>query len=160
MKNETLNISKHSAGFSLMDILISLSILTIVTTSIFLSLSTFQISQSLNTEADKIIDILHNARARTISAEGDGQYGVHLESTKVVLFVGDTYNALDIDNEEHLMDTFVSISEISLFLGDSDVIFKKQTGETDYYGTLVVSLVSEPNKKRTITLYQTGIANR
>lgn len=147
-------------GFSMLEIIMALSVLTIVAVSLLSSLSSFQISQSLNMEADKVIDVLHEARSRTISAEGNAQYGVHLELRKAVLFVGAVYNASNTSNEEHLIDTFVGVSQISLFAGGSDVVFKKQTGETDYYGTIIVSLVSNPNNKRTITLYQTGIANR
>jgi len=152
--------SELQRGVTLIEILMSIGVLMLFSFLFLSSLSSYQDTQVLNTETDIMLGVVLDALTKTIKAEGGSQYGVHFESEKIVLFKGVVYDIFDSDNIEHFLDGLVSISDILINGGGSDVVFKKNTGETDFYGTITLSLNKDPAQYRTITIYETGVASR
>ena len=59
-------------------------------------------------------------------------------------------------NEEYVLHHSVAITNTSLTGGSLDVLFQRLTGETSNYGTIRVSLISDPNQYHIISINQTG----
>jgi hypothetical protein len=146
----------RNRGLSTLELVIALSILLVITALITSGFSSFRKSTGLNDIVENGMSLLSEARSKTLSSEMASQYGVHFETTKMVLFKGTSYSAGAPDNEELAMPPGVEIASFS----NADVIFERLTGATSQNGTVVFRLISDPAKTRTITIQATGIAGR
>jgi hypothetical protein len=114
--------------------------------------------EAVELETAKILSLLAEARALTISAKGGTVYGVHFESQKEVLFSGAAYPAGNPSNRVRPVHDDVRISSILLSGGGSDVVFNKFTGATSQSGTLTLTSVRDAAETKTITITATGVA--
>ena len=151
--------SRSERGFSLIEILVVITILAVVVTIIIISLSKLNSSQALDKGASLVVSVLDQARSLTLSAKDDSQYGVHFEDSGVVLFKGSVYSSSDPLNISTSIDGRVGIRNVSLAGGGSDVVFKRLTGSTDQAGTLELFLKASPTTIRTINVTITGVAS-
>ena len=145
---------KHQRGFTIIEILISVSILLLLIGIIVPSFSSFRRMVVVRTAVENTSALLERARIETTASYGASQYGVHFESDRVVYFKGGTYSASDPDNETYELDQTLSISTIDLNGGGDDVVFSRLTGATDAYGTL--TFMTTDNASTTINIYQSG----
>ncbi len=156
-----MKIQKNK-GINLIEILIVISIIGVLSSVVILNLSKFRAEQSLqNTDVD-IVSLLNEARTNTISSQNSTTYGVHFESNRIVLFMGATFTEPNATNKQINLDSSVSIPAsggISLNGGGSDVIFTRISGDTTNYGTIIVRLVSDVTRQKTITINKTGIVS-
>ena len=145
-------------GFTLIELIVSISIAVILFAVIVSGFSGQRELTSLNLAIDDCLSYLTKARARTLSSENSAHYGVHFETTKFVLFAGDTYNAGDPDNVVRNLSSDVEMSNTDLTGGAVDVVFKRLTGETDVSGTITFRLTSDPTITRILWVEYTGLA--
>jgi Tfp pilus assembly protein FimT len=143
-------------GFTAIEFLVICSMLVILTGIVFTSFSSFKHSQALDNDIRLIITTLEEARAKTLASKDASQFGVRFSNSKFTLFKGSSFNASDPENQTFDLDTFNTITTISLTGGGSDVIFARLTGETTQSGTLTISS-NKTSEARTITVYKTGI---
>ncbi len=113
--------------------------------------------KSLDTDALKVLNQLKQARSLTLAAKNADQWGVHLATSSVTLFEGASYDAGDSSNVIVPMHPLVTISNIDLAGGGSEVIFDRLTGETAHAGTTTLSLVASSTVQRTLVIYRTGV---
>ncbi len=158
MRCYTLYTVKKSSGFSLIEIVIVIAIITIVTTLAFQSFGNGTAQESLNKGAATIVAELGRARSLTLSSKDALQYGVHIDQNSIVLFSGDTYFASEQTNASVTLDATVAVTATSLTGGGSDIVFQRLTGITAQYGTITLTSTSDASKTRTITIYQSGLA--
>ena len=144
-------------GFTIIEALVVIVILTVISVIVIGSFTKFNNNQSLNTAVSEITSTLNQARANTLASYDNLSYGVHFQSDKIILFSGGVFSSSDPDNKEIVLSTKVSISNITLAGGGSDIIFKRLTGKTDQDGTITLSLVSDPSKTETIIIQKSGI---
>ncbi|MHB1330478.1 MAG: pilus assembly FimT family protein [Minisyncoccota bacterium] len=146
-------------GFTMIETLVVVAvvmlILGVVTTPFF----DLNERQALLKETSNVASVLNHARSMTLSSKGGVQHGVHLESDRVVLFQGPTYNSASSDNVSLPLNSLVNISNISLATGLNDVIFEELTGTTASYGNVTISLNASSTQSRIITITSTGIVN-
>lgn len=159
LKNSDSNIvpNLYRRGFTLLEILIGISILIILATILWGGLIRFQRSLQLAGSLEDGISLLVEARTRTLSSLGEDQYGVHFQNDRVVLFKGVTYTAGNPDNVEGVLPRSVEISSVSLNGGGADVIFKRLTGTTDQYGDITYHLLADTSQTRTVSIVSTGL---
>ncbi len=147
----------RNKGFTLLEILFAIAIITIAITIVTFSFSKLNSQQALDKSADLVVSTLNEARSLTLSSKGDSQYGVHLEASQVVLFVGSTYSSSAPTNVVTSINSLVGIKNITLVGGGADIIFKRLTGGTDQTGTLEVFLIANTGSFHTITISGTGV---
>jgi hypothetical protein len=75
-----------------------------------------------------------------------------------VLFEGNSYDSSDTNNRVTDLNSAVTISNITLSSGGSDVVFQRLTGESTVSGSVVLTLVGTTTS-RTISIQATGISN-
>lgn len=144
-------------GFTITETLIVIAIIAVIVTIVVSAFSKFNNNQSLGGAIGEVTSTLNEARANTLASYDNSAYGVHFQTDKVVLFKGGVYSSSDSDNEDVILSSKISISNISLTGGGSDVVFKRLTGKTDQNGTITLSLISDPTKTKTITIHGSGI---
>jgi Tfp pilus assembly protein FimT len=144
-------------GFTLLEIVIVIAVIIILFLIIFSAFSGFNRNYALDTAAGQVASVLDEARSLTLASKGNTAYGVHFESSQVVLFKGTVYSTSDPNNSVHTLSSLVTISDITLSGGGSDAVFERLTGKLNKSGTVTISLASDPSMTRTITLQATGI---
>ncbi|MCH7529563.1 type II secretion system protein [Patescibacteria group bacterium] len=152
-----MNFSQQR-GFTLIEILVVITILVTLSAVSVTVFSKFSTSRALTGSVQTVLSILDDARTLTLASKDGYQYGVHFETTKVVLFKGTVYSSSDSDNDITVLQTTVEISNITLTGSGSDVVFSRLTGKTAQNGTVRLSLVSDSTSSSTINIQTTGIA--
>lgn len=161
MKNiqySTFNI-QHSTrrGFTALELIIVIAILAILLATILPSFTNFRRNSMLNTDTMNLVTLINRARLLSVSSKDDEQYGIHLESSKAVLFKGATYSASEPTNETHIFSTGLALSSIAINGGGSEVLFEKVTGATTQNATTTL-LVTGTTSSTTVLILPTGIA--
>lgn len=144
-------------GFSLLEILISIAVISVVSVLVVSGFSSFRESAQLNEAQSQILGNLRDARNRTLSSQKNTQYGVHFEASRIVLFSGSSYSAGSSLNEPHLFPPITRISSIS-FGGPIDIVFARLTGAASASGTVTIESISNTSKTKIITILSSGIA--
>lgn len=148
-------------GISIIEVLVVISILSIISAIVVPRLSGFRNQQVLKNTTEDIVSLLNEARNNTISSKDSTNYGVHFESDKVVLFRGLSFDSSTV-NKEIKLDSSVTIPEeggINLQNGGGDIIFERITGDTvnDEYGTIVIQSTKDETAQNIISISKIGI---
>ncbi len=146
-------------GFTAIELLITLSILVILTIIIFTSMNSFRNNKALQMVSEDILSLLDEARGDTLSAKDGYAYGVHFESSKIVLFRGTAYSSSDLNNKTVDVDNAVDVYNISLVGGGQEIIFQRLTGKTSQTGTVMIRLKADTSKTKTVTIEASGVAS-
>ena len=146
-------------GFTLIEIILVIAIASVIASITVSAFSRFNRAIAIRKDAEKIVSILNKARSNTIAARSGSQYGVHFESGRVVMFVGNIYSALAPTNEPLKFQSPVSASTISLAGGGSDVVFERLTGITSNFGFVILSLTGEPLVTRRVNISSNGLVD-
>ena len=141
-------------GFTLIEILVTASILAILMLIMVASFRLFSGQVTLDTTSQQIISVLELARTQTLASKDESQYGVHFENSKYVLFKGGTYSAIDPNNKEYSLSSS-EIYDITLS-GGVDVVFARVRGSTVNNGNIKVRLTADTNKTKTILVNSSG----
>ncbi len=146
--------NKDHFGFTLIELLIVVAIVAVLTVIGLARFGTFGQQVSLDTETQKIISTVQRARNQTLASEEESQWGVHFETNKYVLFKGATYDSIGSENKEYDLGS-TEISVINITSGD-DVVFTRVRGNTSNDGNIVVRLVADTSKTKTIVINSLG----
>lgn len=145
-------------GFTVLEVLLSIFLITLVVTIVIFSFSKLNSKQALDKSATLVISTLDEARSLTLSSVNDSQYGVHFENDRMILFKGPIYSSSDLSNVVTELNSLVSFRNIILYGGGVNVVFKRLTGEIEQAGTVELFLKATPQIFRTITIENTGMA--
>lgn len=144
-------------GFTLIEIVIATSILLLIASIVSGTYSKFNKSTLIKTEAAKIASLLYKAKSDTISSRGGMRYGIHFESSRVVLFQGESYSASSANNENFPLSGSITVSSINLAGGGADIVFQRLTGTTDTPGTIVLSTAGNSGATVSLSVSTNGI---
>jgi prepilin-type N-terminal cleavage/methylation domain-containing protein len=152
----------NQKGMTLIEILAVIAIISIIASLAVLNLSKFRNARTLQNTTEDVVSFLNLARNNTIASLNSSNYGVHFEEDQMFLFEGLSYNSLAENNQRIIFEPSVRIKSggINLNGGGNDVVFKKISGDTLNYGTIVLELRSDVNQFRTITINKLGIISR
>jgi prepilin-type N-terminal cleavage/methylation domain-containing protein len=115
---------KNLGGFTLIEILIVISLISTLT-FFFVSIGlNFYRSQQLENQAQTILQILRRAQVKTMSVELDSSFGVYLTNDNYTLFKGDSY----LNNRDPQYDEVFDLPEIINVSGLNEVVFLKMEG--------------------------------
>lgn len=145
----------NTKGFTLVEILIVISVLTFISLITLGFFVDYKRSQGVTQDVELATSVLYKARNDAISSNGSADYGVRLASSSVILFKGSTYVSTQATNQVFLFTSGSVISNVSLVSGGVDIIFNKLTGETAQSG--VFMLTTPDGGVKTITIYPTGL---
>jgi len=146
-------------GFSLVEVLVSVGVLVLIGITSLTSFVSYQRKEALDKNTAKIEALLEQARSMTLSSKDDTQYGVHIESGKLVLFQGNAYSPAAATNLITNLPGSV-IASTTLSGGGNDIIFDRIQGTTNEYGTTTLSLTAQASSTKSIIIYKTGLIER
>jgi len=141
----------------MIELLIAIAIVGIIAAIGVAAFASFTGQAALDATVQQILSVFEEARTRTLASAGDQRFGVHVEASQVVLFLGDTYVSSSPTNENTVFNTRVTASDISLTAGATEVIFERLTGKADVVGTVTLSLVADSTKTATVRIDGTGV---
>lgn len=141
-------------GFTLVEILVSLSVLAIISGIVMFSFSSVNSSGALERSASDVVSALNQARSQTLSSKDNSIYGVRFEESEVIIF-RESFSAGNSENVSVTLTSPVSLSEVSLAGGGSEVLFERFTGKVAAHGT--VTLSGSASSTKVITIYETGL---
>lgn len=156
MKTETHTKKIGTAGFTFIELLISIAIVAIITIAIIGPFASLRNAQAIKNTTESVVALINQARVKTLSSENLLQYGVHFQSDKAILFSGTSFGGGTQVSEIAVSDNNSTLTNISLAGGGSDVVFTRLTGATNNYGTLKVTHVNASVPQKTITITKTG----
>lgn len=142
-------------GASILEILIVVSILGFLALGISTSIPQFRKKSDLNAGVQIVAGLLTDARARTLSSEEDSRFGVYFQADRAVLFKGG-YATNTPGNVERVLPNRIQISSIALQGATTSVVFKRLTGDTDQYGTIIIQVREGFSASSTITIGSRG----
>ena len=148
--------NKKTSGFTFLEIIIVITIVSIILAVAIPQLSKVKNVQILKSSSEDIISVLNKARSETMASLNSQEYGVRFEINKIIIFTGTSYVPDAASNEIINISSPATISSISLTGGVSEVYFNRLTGTASNTGNIVVSIASNPNLTKTISISATG----
>lgn len=146
---------RHTMGFSFMELLVVFAIIGVVAAIGAVGFRNFVHHESLEAAASDMYTTLSDARSATLASEYGEQYGVHIETDRIIRFRGATYNPSSTLNQT--ID-FRGVRVEAALTGGPTVLFERQTGTTTNSGTItLIHKISLAEK--TITLFTSGIVS-
>ncbi len=151
---------KYQQGFSLVDMVIAIGIMSLIAAVIILSFSQFRARKNLDAAVEMVMVAFSQAHLDTISSKNDSPYGVAVQSDEVIYFKGATYPGdTAVGNIRYKLPSTVEIADISLNGGGAEVFFGRIQGGTMQYGSFVVRAKSATTTKNTISISQVGVVS-
>lgn len=118
---------KNNRGFTLVELLISIGIVSLLLGLTTINLLNVQRTTSVTAALEKLNADMKSQQIKAMNGAGSGgSFGVHLSSNTYILFHGASYNPNDPTNSQVLLDSNIALS--STFTGDT-VVFDQRTGE-------------------------------
>ena len=147
------HISKKN-GFTLLEVLVCAGMIVVIASVSLYSYDGYRRTQAFSNAQTELVGLIRQAQSKTLAGDTQLQYGVHLTSSGAALFSGNTYGGASSTITTVSFDPSVTLSNISLSSGTSDIVFLRGTGEAASYGTLV--LTNNSGKTNTIVVQETG----
>lgn len=140
---------RYQDGFTLLELLLSVIILTLIAGFSLPFYVSFQQRNELDTTTNLTVDMLRRAQNYARSGDGDSQWGVATQGGQLTVFKGATYAARDTTEDEA-----VAIPGSISASGLAEVTFSKLRGIPSTTGS--ISLASTVNTTRTVTINAMG----
>lgn len=152
IRNWKLGIGNFNKGFTLLELLLSISIIIIIagiSTPIYQS---FQNRNDLDITMVTITQSLRRAKTLSQAVDGDTNWGVKIQTGNIILFKGLSYESRNINFDE-IFDMPTSITPS----GVSEIVFTKFTGLPQITGT--ITLISNANETRNVVINNKGMVS-
>jgi type II secretory pathway pseudopilin PulG len=147
--------SSASSAFTLLEIMLVLTLFMISLGFVALYSQTAQVRADVNGQASVLAGDLRLAQSQASSGEDDQAHGIHLETAQYTVFAGSTYDDQDPLNRTVAFSGAVEIQNIKLNGDGVDVIFTPPHGETETYGALDV-VSTQTDQSVTLTISSLG----
>jgi prepilin-type N-terminal cleavage/methylation domain-containing protein len=146
MKNNFL-----SHGFSMVEAIITLSVLSILLSIGFISFQNANIKQSIDSIADNLVSKLELAKTNSITGKGSQNYGLKFNPDSYIFFSGTSFVDNNPENEESEVSDKFEI-QTNIPNQSQSVIFSKITGEINYDIEIVISISEKNNPENKIDI--------
>jgi len=141
-----------SAGFTLVEVLLSVVIITMLTGLSLPLYESFVRRNDLDLTTQSIAAMIRRAETYSRGAKSDTAWGVEFQASGVTLFKGTSFSGRDTNYDET-----VAIPASVTPTGLSELTFTKLTGAPNTTGSL--ALASTTNTTRTITVNAKGVVD-
>lgn len=142
-------------GFSLLELVIAVSILTLVGALVLVSFINSRNVRDLDSYGQNILSVLQLAQSRALAGEANTIWGVHLEQSQVVLF-RDVYYFGGNFNEYYTLPNNLEIVSVALAGGGQEVIFNRLDGKTAESGSFVLRVKDSTSNTFPVTIDPSG----
>ena len=144
-----------SRGFTLLEIILVIGIFTLIGAITLVSFISSRNVRELTSATQQALSVIRLAQSKTLGAEQNAQWSVHLEPNQLVLFQGPTY-AGSPSTRAYALHSSIEIANTALAGGGTDIVFKRITGGTSQSGMFDVRVKSTTSSVRGITVDASG----
>ena len=148
----------QNPGFTMIELLVAVTILVLATSLVLPGFNFFQKQSSLDGAGQEIISALRLAQNQTLASEGASSFGVYFANDKFTVFKGASFYPSSPDNNVHILNPSLRISDINLG-GGNFIVFDRLTGSTANYGSVKIEQVSDSAKNKTIFIDSSGVVS-
>lgn len=142
----------HNNGFTLIEVLLSLALISIIAATGIPIFQSFQNRNELDVATVTFAQGLRRAQLLSQASQGDTSWGVHVQPGNIALFKGPSYVGRD-----NTFDEVFTVPISIIASGTQEHIFSRFTGLPQSTGTLTFTSVN--NETRTITTNAKGMVN-
>lgn len=146
-------------GFTLIEMIIVVSITAILASMAFVSFGRIINYNSIESQAQSVRSHIERARIFTLASKNNSSFGVIFSTSTVRVFQGTTFVSASSSDQVYEVDNNQSIINISFSGGGNTIFFNKITGEPNKTGTVTVTSKSNTDDRRTVVIYQTGVVD-
>jgi len=151
---------KNKSGVTFIELLVIISVLTILIAISGQVFVFFQKESGLNNTVEEIISVLRLSQNKTLASEEADQYGVYfntsIEPHEYILFKGPDFISRDVAYDRiYAVPKILELYDINLS-GSNEAAFNRLTGLTGQPGQVSLRLKSDPAKNKTIYIYGSG----
>jgi prepilin-type N-terminal cleavage/methylation domain-containing protein len=139
-------------GFTLPEMLLSVSILAIIGAMVIPSYHTFIVRNDLDLASQSLAQSLRRAQSLSASADGDIEWGVRVGVGSILVYKGSSYILRDVTYDDN-----TQIPKTLVPTGLVEVNFSKIKGVPSATGTFMFT--SQANETRTITINEKGMVD-
>lgn len=143
-------MSRQQGGFTLIEVLLSVSIIALLAGLSLPLYAGFQRRNDLSTTSETVANGIRRAQTYAEGSKQDEQWGINVQSTAVVLYKGATYATRDTT-----LDETITLTGAVTASGVSDINFAKQTGLPNTTGNL--TLTASSGETKVITINAKGV---
>lgn len=136
-------------ALTLIEILLSLAIITIIFSLSVPFYQTFQIDSAFNTAISDIRQNLYRAESLARNSEEDNSWSLRIENQQIYLYKGN-----DFLNRKQNFDEITSLPHTINVSGTPDINFNKSTGIPNH--TLTINITSTTHKTANISVNAQG----
>ena len=140
------------AGFTLVELLLSLAVLGIVATISIPVYQSFQTKNDLDLAANTVVQSLRRAQILSQSGESASGWGVFIQPGSLVVFQGSSYST-----RNSIFDETTNIPSNIVPSGLIEIVFSPLWGEVATVGS--TTLASPGNSSKTISVNSQGVIN-
>lgn len=152
MKYKIKSYNSSALGFTLLEILLTLSVMVILAGVTIPIAWPFVTQNELDVSAVITTQTIRRAQSLAMSMQGDSAWGVKIEAQKITLYKGESYDLRnsDLDEEFNLAQT-INVT------GLSEVTFFKLSGLPNSYGQIQMN--NNQQQVRYIFLTEQGVVS-
>lgn len=144
-----------SRGFSLLEIVVALGILSLLAGLGIRSFFSARAAQDLDHAVSEITALLREARSRTLASEGSTVFGVFFLADRAALFRGETYAEGEPAEKTVFIPARTEIAAINL--SGSQTVFRRLVGNAEPAGDVTVRLRGTFDSSRLIIINVDGL---
>lgn len=143
-KYKKLNSYGLKSGFSLLEVIVTISFLMIILAIGVGSFRDTALDKELESTANNIVSTLELARTNSVAGKNSQNYGVKFNNDSYISFVGSSYIESNESNETNTVGSKVEITTDIPGASES-VVFSKITGQPNHGQELTIT-ISEKNE--------------
>lgn len=140
----------NSRGFTLIEVLLSVSILSIIAGLSIPVYQSFLVRNDLSNTTETVASSLRRANTYARGVKDDSLWGIKVQSAMITVFKGADYSSRDTAYDET-----VSLPSTITASGMDEVMFAKLSGAPSAVGT--ITLKTTNNDSRTVTINAKGM---
>lgn len=142
--------NRHEAGFTLLELMLSLSVLTILSGSSYVLFVDVSERGRMDTAVYSVVALVERAKARAGAGDMDAPWGVRLEQPLATVFKGDAYDTRDLAYDEIIEIPYFEID------GDLEYVFEKGSGNPREAGAVTITN-EQSGEVRTLSINEKGV---
>ncbi len=146
-------------GFTLIEMLIVISITAILGSMAFASFGRIINYTSIEAQAQSVRSHIERARIFTLASKNNSSFGVIFSTSTARVFQGTTFVAASSSDQVYNIDSNESIININFSGGGNTIYFNKISGEPNATGTITITSSNNSLDRQTVVIYQTGIVD-